>query len=88
MNANADERELTPATADERVVVLLSDCLSTAGEPAETALAGIDRLHVLCPLPSDEALQAARLLAARGGGRMEPVRSLTDLGPALTRLLG
>jgi len=81
-------RELVPATADERVVVLLSDGLSTAGEPAESALAGIDRLHVLCPLPSDEALEAARLLAARGGGRMEPVRSLTDLGPALTRLLG
>lgn len=81
-------RELSPATADELVVVLLSDCLSTAGEPAETALAGIDRLHVLCPLPSEEALDAARLLAARGGGRMEPVRSLTDLGPALTRLLG
>ena len=33
-------------------------------------------------------VDAARLLAARGGGRMEPVRSLTDLGPALTRLLG
>ncbi len=81
-------RELAPATADERVVVLLSDCLSTAGAPAETALAGIDRLHVLCPLPSGEALDASRLLAARGGGRMEPVRSLTDLGPALTRLLG
>ncbi|WP_137160488.1 AAA family ATPase [Blastococcus sp. CCUG 61487] len=84
----AARRELSPATADERVVVLLSDCLPTAGDPPETALAGIDRLHVLCPLPSDEALDAARLLAARGGGRMEPVRSLTDLGPALTRLLG
>ena len=59
-------RELAPATADERVVVLLSDGLSTAGEPAESALAGIDRLHVLCPLPGDEALEAARLLAARG----------------------
>jgi len=81
-------QQLVPATADERVVVLLSDCLSTAGEPAETALAGIDRLHVLCPLPSEEALDAARLLAARGDGTMQPVRSLTDLGPALTRVLG
>ncbi|WP_116451960.1 AAA family ATPase [Blastococcus litoris] len=81
-------QELAPATADERVVVLLSDCLSTAGEPPETALTGIDRLHVLCPLPTVEALDAARLLAARGGGTVEPVRSLTDLGPALTRVLG
>ena len=54
----------------------------------DVPVAGIDRLHVLCPLPSDEALDTARLLAARGGGRMEPVRSLNDLGPALTRLLG
>ncbi|TQN40869.1 MoxR-like ATPase [Blastococcus colisei] len=80
--------ELLPATADERVVVLLSDCLSTVGEPPESALAGIDRLHVLCPLPTEEAVDAARLLAARGGGTMEPVGTLADLGPALTRLLG
>jgi MoxR-like ATPase len=80
-------RELLPVTTDERVVVLLSDCLSTAGEAPESALAGIDRLHVLCPLPSEEALAAARTLAARGGGLMQPVRTLTDLGPALTRLL-
>lgn len=81
-------RELQPATADERVVVLLSDCLSTSGDAATSALAGIDRLHVLCPLPSEEALAAARSLATRGGGVVEPVRSLTDLPPALTRLLG
>ena len=80
------------ASADERVVVLLSDCLSTSGDPAETALAGIDRLDVLCPLPDGgagaEALAASRSLAARGGGSVAPVRSLTDLPPALTRLLG
>ncbi|MGY2064137.1 AAA family ATPase [Blastococcus sp. SYSU DS0619] len=81
----------TAAHADERVVVLLSDCLATAGDAAESALAGIDRLDVLCPLPDGgpeaEALTASRALAARGGGSVAPVRSLTDLGPALTRLL-
>ncbi|TFV44372.1 MoxR family ATPase [Blastococcus sp. TF02A-35] len=80
------------AHADERVVVLLSDCLSTAGDPAAQALAGIDRLDVLCPLPGaaegSEALAASRALAGRGGGTLAAVRSLTDLGPALTRLLG
>ena len=81
-------QQLLPSPADERVVVLLSDCLSTAGEPAGTALTGIDRLHVLCPLPTEEALTAARTLAALGGGTVQPVRSLTDLGPALTKLLG
>jgi Mg-chelatase subunit ChlD len=83
----AARRELLAVATDERVVVLLSDCLSTSGEAPESALAGIDRLHVLCPLPTEEALTAARALAARGSGSMQPVRSLTELGPALTRLL-
>jgi Mg-chelatase subunit ChlI len=81
-------RQLLPAVADERVAVLLSDCLHTTGDPPETALGGIDRLHVLCPLPTPEAEAAARALAARGGGTAEMVRSIRDLGPALTRLLG
>ncbi|RBY79956.1 AAA family ATPase [Blastococcus sp. TF02A-26] len=80
--------QLLPAVADERVAVLLSDCLHTTGDPPETALGGIDRLHVLCPLPTPEAEEAARALAARGGGTAEMVRSIRDLGPALTRLLG
>ncbi|WP_156036520.1 AAA family ATPase [Blastococcus sp. URHD0036] len=84
----AVRRQLLPAVADERIAVLLSDCLHTTGDPPETALAGIDRLHVLCPLPTPEAEEAARALAARGGGTAEMVRSIRDLGPALTRLLG
>jgi magnesium chelatase subunit D len=80
--------QLLSAVADERVVVLLSDCLHTTGDPPESALAGIDRLHVLCPLPTPEAEAAARALAARGAGSVELVRTLTDVGPALTRLLG
>jgi MoxR-like ATPase/Mg-chelatase subunit ChlD len=80
--------QLLSAVADERVVVLLSDCLHTTGDAPESALAGIDRLHVLCPLPTPEAEAAARALAARGAGSAELVRTLTDVGPALTRLLG
>ncbi len=101
-------RQLAAAAADERIVVLLSDCLHTAGADPATALAGIDRLHVLCPLPGtessgsatsvgtesrgsggavDEATRAASALAARGGGQYQPVRRLTDIAPALTRLL-
>ena len=41
--------QLARADGDERVAVLLSDCLRTAGADPATALAGIDRLHVLCP---------------------------------------
>ena len=58
------------------------------GDAPESALAGIDRLHVLFPLPTPEVEEAARALAARGGGQALPVRTLTDIGPALSRLLG
>lgn len=79
--------QLAAAVADERMVVLFSDCLHTAGgEPAE-ALGGIDRLHVLVPLGGPEAEAAAGALAARGGGRAQTVRRLAEIGPALTRIL-
>ena len=81
-------QQLLPSSADERVVVLLSDCLHTSGDAPESALAGIDRLDVLYPLPTPEVEEAARALAARGGGQALPVRTLTDIGPALSRLLG
>lgn len=80
-------RQLAAAAADERIVVLLSDCLHTTGPEPATALGGIDRLHVLCPLPTEEATRAASALATRGGGRYQPVRRLTDIAPALTRML-
>jgi magnesium chelatase subunit D len=78
---------LAGGPADERVAVLLSDCLPTAGSDPALALAGIDRLHVLCPLPIPEAEQAAATLARRGGGLSLPVRTLTEVAPALTRVL-
>jgi MoxR-like ATPase len=73
--------------ADERVAVLLSDCLPTTGGDPALALAGISRLHVLCPLPTAESEQAAAALARRGGGVSQPVRRLADVAPALTRVL-
>jgi magnesium chelatase subunit D len=79
--------QLARAAADERIVVLLSDCLHTAGAEPATALAGIDRLHVLCPLPTEEAVRAASALATRGGGQYQAVRRLTDIAPALGRVL-
>jgi magnesium chelatase subunit D len=80
-------RQLARAAADERVAILLSDCLRTAGGDPAAALAGIDRLHVLCPLPTAESEQAAAALARRGGGISQPVRSLSQVAPALTRAL-
>ncbi len=76
----------------ERRVVLLSDCLSTAGGDAAAALAGIDRLDVLCPLPagrdpSPASVDAAARLARLGGGISRPIRTVTDIPAALTNLL-
>ena len=79
--------QLAGAAADQRVAVLLSDCLPTAGGDPALALNGISRLHVLCPLPTAEAEQAAAALARRGGGLSLPVSKLTDVAPALTRVL-
>jgi len=67
--------------------VLLSDCLPTTGGDPALALAGISRLHVLCPLPTAESEAAAAALARRGGGLSQPVRRLADVAPALTRVL-
>ncbi len=86
-------RQLSGAAAGQRVAILLSDCLRTAGDDPAAALTGIDRLHVLCPLPgigpaqAAESERAAAALARRGGGLSLPVRRLAEVGPALTRAL-
>jgi magnesium chelatase subunit D len=76
----------------ERCVILLSDCLRTVGSDPAAALAGIDRLDVLCPLPAGtepdpESVAAAERLARLGGGISQPVRTVRDIPAALTRLL-
>ena len=83
----AASAQLATAPAEERVALLLSDCLPTAGGDPARALGGISRLHVLCPLPSAESELAAATLARRGGGMSLPLRRLADVAPALTRLL-
>ncbi len=79
--------QLAGAVADERLVVLLSDCIHTAGDDPTAALGGIDRLQVLVPLGGADAEAAAAALAARRGGRAQTVRRLAEVGPALTRVL-
>ncbi|MBA3278070.1 MAG: MoxR family ATPase [Geodermatophilaceae bacterium] len=79
--------QLSGAVADERVVVLLSDCLHTTGSPPESALAGLDRLHVLLPLPTAESVVAGAALAARGGGISQSVGGIAEIAGALRRVL-
>ena len=79
--------QLAGAAVGERVAVLLSDCLPTAGGDPALALTGISRLHVLCPLPTADAERAAAELARRGGGVSTSMWRLTDVAPAVTRVL-
>jgi magnesium chelatase subunit D len=76
----------------ERRVILMSDCLSTAGGDPAAALAGIDRLDVLFPAPAAQepdpaSIAAAERIARLGGGISQPVRTLAEIPAALTRLL-
>jgi hypothetical protein len=73
-------------------VVLLSDCLGTAGGDPATSLAGIDRVDVLCPLPAGTerqpgSIDAAARIARLGGGISRPIRTIADIPAALTALL-
>src|SRR5262249_46270033 len=79
--------QLARADGGERGAVLLSDCLRPAGADPAGALQGIDRLHVLCPVPAPESELAAAALARAGGGISQPVGRLADVAPALHRLL-
>jgi magnesium chelatase subunit D len=76
--------QLARADGAERIVILLSDCLRTAGDDPGQALGGIDRLHVLCP-GADGA--PAATLARAGGGISQPVGTLADVASALRALL-
>ncbi|MDQ3717447.1 MAG: MoxR family ATPase [Actinomycetota bacterium] len=79
--------QLSGVVADERVAVLLSDCLHTTGSPPEAALAGLDRLHVLLPLPTAESVVAGAALAAHGGGISQSVGGVGEIASALRRVL-
>jgi magnesium chelatase subunit D len=76
--------QLARADGAERIVILLSDCLRTAGGDPGEALGGIDRLHVLWPGADGEP---AASLARAGGGISQPVGRLADVAPALRALL-
>jgi magnesium chelatase subunit D len=72
--------QLARTGGGERVAVLLSDCLRTAGPDPATALHGIDRLHVLCPEPASG--QGAGSAPGMGAGRGTASAPATTSGPA------
>jgi magnesium chelatase subunit D len=81
-------RQLERAGGTERLVLLLSDCLATAGDDPLQALVGIDRLHVLGTDAAPDSVQAGTSLARGGGGRYLQVTRPSALPGAISRLLG
>ncbi|MCS6880758.1 MAG: MoxR family ATPase [Oscillochloridaceae bacterium] len=78
--------QLARAPRAEKVAVLLSDCLATAGDDPLTALTGIERLHVLGPSADPEAIAAGRRLAATRQGHYVQVHTAAVIPRALATL--
>jgi hypothetical protein len=81
--------QLERAATPDRLAVLMSDCLATAGaDPlASASLRGVDRLHVLGTSLDPESLAAGRALARRGGGRHVVVLHPHEVARAMSSLL-
>ncbi|MEW6475200.1 MAG: AAA family ATPase [Actinomycetota bacterium] len=65
----AASSQLARSAAGDRVAVLLSDCLPTAGGDPALALGGLDHLHVVGVSDEPESVAAGRALARQGRGR-------------------
>lgn len=87
LRAAADQLGSEPRGGD-RTVLLLSDCVATAGDPPERALAGIDRLHVLGMSAEDDAQQAGRRLAELGRGHYALIGTASEVPRGLRTVLG
>jgi MoxR-like ATPase len=79
--------QLARAAAPERLAIVMSDCLATEGGDPLTALAGIDRLHVLGTSSEGEAIERGRQLARRAGGRYLPATTFAEVGAGLASVL-
>jgi magnesium chelatase subunit D len=79
--------QLEHVPAGGRQVLLLSDCLRTAGADPLPAAGIFDALDVLGPSRDEDAVRAGRALARRGGGRFLPATTLDELARALQATL-
>jgi MoxR-like ATPase len=79
--------QLRRAASPDRLALLMSDCLPTAGGDPLRSLGGIDRLHVLGTSAEPDSLAAGRTLAQRGQGRHVVVLHTHDVARAMSSLL-
>ncbi|HEY4409696.1 MAG TPA: MoxR family ATPase [Acidimicrobiia bacterium] len=79
--------QLDRAASPDRLAVLMSDCLPTAGGDPLGSLRGIDRLHVLGTSAEEDSLAAGRLLALRGKGRHVLALHPNDVARSMSSVL-
>jgi magnesium chelatase subunit D len=84
---SAAASQLERAGTPDRLAVLMSDCLHTAGADPLDSLRGIDRLHVLGTSLDPDSLAAGRALARRGNGRHTIALHPHDVPGAMSSLL-
>ncbi|GAC67882.1 VWA domain-containing protein [Gordonia soli] len=77
-------RELATADAARRVVLLLSDCRHTDDIDPVPALRALDEVLILAPAQDNEAALA---LGRAGGAAVASIESISDVAPAVSRLL-
>jgi magnesium chelatase subunit D len=87
LGLRAAARQLGRADAPERLVIVMSDCLATAGRDPLASLAGVDRLHVLGTSADPESVASGRALARRAGGRFVPAATFGQVTRGLASLL-
>lgn len=83
----AGAAQLRTAEAVESLVLLLSDCMPTAGGDPSACLRGIGRMHVLGTSAEPDSIRAGSELARKAGGRYARVDTLSMLSQVLPTLL-
>lgn len=79
--------ELESSGMQERVGLLFSDGLQTAGGPADLVAAAFPTLHVVATGQSAESLEKCRALAASGNGRCAQVERIGGIAGAINACL-
>src|SRR5262249_43625721 len=80
--------ELAGAATDERVGILFSDGLQTAGEPADAIAAAFPTLHAVGTGDDLDSRRRWAQPAALGRGRFACVDGMEGIAPALSACLG
>ncbi|MCL6095962.1 MAG: AAA family ATPase [Actinobacteria bacterium] len=83
----AAELQLSRSPCKTKEVVLISDCVATAGNSPLDSLRGIELLHVINTSYDEDAQNMGKLLAKRGKGNFQVATDLSKLATSLQSIL-